>query len=272
VLWPLLGLLWLWRRAWSPAAIRRSQKRPDRAGRRRADCWVLDNATCSGWRVSRLWVKRPDGAFSGNWSVCLVPRICVWSRHLSRLRADVEASVRTSVRSLRSVRVRGRYGHIHREPRPVASIAITRIGRKGGCLMSRRLAVTVALVAALVVATIGHAAADIIADDDDVLPNPALPIGPGPLYRLDAYGPTPDDNVVLRWDEQTLAAVRAVKPGPTIVARRWPWCTPACTTRGRPTTRSRSAPAWAARCGGRPASAPWPERARRSATPPTARC
>jgi hypothetical protein len=89
--------------------------------------------------------------------------------------------------------------------------------------MPRRLTATIVLVASLVLATIGSAAADITVqitvDDDDVLPNPALPIGPGPLYPLDAYGPTPNDNVVLRWDAQTLAAIRATKPGPTITAR-----------------------------------------------------
>jgi hypothetical protein len=51
------------------------------------------------------------------------------------------------------------------------------------------------------------------------LPQPALPIGPGPLFPLDDYGPRPDDNVVLRWDEQTLAAIRALRTGPTINAR-----------------------------------------------------
>lgn len=51
------------------------------------------------------------------------------------------------------------------------------------------------------------------------LPLPALPIGPGPLYPLDGYGPRPDDNVVLRWDEQTLAAIRALHTGPTVNAR-----------------------------------------------------
>ncbi|HEX6676631.1 MAG TPA: phosphoesterase, partial [Actinomycetes bacterium] len=90
--------------------------------------------------------------------------------------------------------------------------------------MSRRLAVTLALVFSLVAVTVGSAAADVLgvggtADPDDVLPLPALPIGPGPLYPLDAYGPRLDDNVVLRWDEQTLAAIRAVKQGPTINAR-----------------------------------------------------
>jgi Domain of unknown function (DUF6851) len=88
--------------------------------------------------------------------------------------------------------------------------------------MSRRLAVTLALVFSLVAATIGSAAADIIGgggDDDNVLPLPALPLGPGPLYPLDAYGPRPDDNVVLRWDGQALAAIRALKQGPTMNAR-----------------------------------------------------
>jgi hypothetical protein len=79
--------------------------------------------------------------------------------------------------------------------------------------MSRRLVVTIALVFSLVAVTVGSAGADIIGgggddDDDDVLPLPALAIGPVSLYPLDAYGPRPDDNVVLRWDEQTLAMIR----------------------------------------------------------------
>jgi len=32
--------------------------------------------------------------------------------------------------------------------------------------------------------------------------------------------PSPTDEVVLRWDEATLAAIRATKPGPTVVAAR----------------------------------------------------
>jgi PAP2 superfamily len=51
------------------------------------------------------------------------------------------------------------------------------------------------------------------------LPLPALPLGPGPLFPLDSYGPRANDNVVLRWDEQTLAAIRALRTGPTINAR-----------------------------------------------------
>jgi hypothetical protein len=37
--------------------------------------------------------------------------------------------------------------------------------------------------------------------------------------ELDAYGPRADDNAVLRWSEQALAAIRALKTGPTINAR-----------------------------------------------------
>src|SRR5687768_11214654 len=51
------------------------------------------------------------------------------------------------------------------------------------------------------------------------LPLPALPIGPGPLFPLDHYGPRADDNAALRWSEQTLAAIRALRTGPTINAR-----------------------------------------------------
>jgi hypothetical protein len=46
-----------------------------------------------------------------------------------------------------------------------------------------------------------------------------MPKGPGPTFSFDKYGPAPNDDVVLKWDEQTLAAVRATKPAPTVVAR-----------------------------------------------------
>ncbi len=51
------------------------------------------------------------------------------------------------------------------------------------------------------------------------LPLPALPIGPGPLRPLDAWGPRADDDAALRWSEQALAAIRALKTGPTVNAR-----------------------------------------------------
>jgi hypothetical protein len=87
--------------------------------------------------------------------------------------------------------------------------------------VTRRLLAVLALVLGLVGATVHTATAGVSVDLtlEVRLPLPALPIGPGPLYPLDAYGPRADDNVVLRWDGQTLATIRAVKSGPTINAR-----------------------------------------------------
>jgi hypothetical protein len=83
--------------------------------------------------------------------------------------------------------------------------------------MMRRLAVPAVVLALLFGSMSTAATAQVVVDVN--LPLPALPIGPGPLYPLDAYGPRPDDNVVLRWDEQTLATIRAQRTGPTINAR-----------------------------------------------------
>jgi hypothetical protein len=85
--------------------------------------------------------------------------------------------------------------------------------------VTRRLVVIVTLVVALLGAIITTATADVTLNLTVKLPLPALPIGPGPLQPIDNYGPRPDDNVVLRWDEQTLALFRALKTGPTINAR-----------------------------------------------------
>ena len=87
--------------------------------------------------------------------------------------------------------------------------------------MTRRLVLVVSLVVALCATVVATATADVEADIglEIRLPLPALPIGPGPLYPLDAYGPRADDNAVLRWGEQSLAAIRALKTGPTINAR-----------------------------------------------------
>jgi hypothetical protein len=85
--------------------------------------------------------------------------------------------------------------------------------------VTRRLVAIVTLVAALFATVITTATADVDVTLEVRLPLPALPIGPGPLYPLDAYGPRADDNVVLRWDEQTLAAIRGLKTGPPINAR-----------------------------------------------------
>jgi len=42
---------------------------------------------------------------------------------------------------------------------------------------------------------------------------------PPPLFTFDQYPPSVSDNVVLAWDEELLQAVRALPPGPTVVAR-----------------------------------------------------
>src|SRR5919201_4827434 len=50
-------------------------------------------------------------------------------------------------------------------------------------------------------------------------PKPAKPKGPASTFSFNQYGPSPYDDVVLRWGEEALTAVRATKPGPTVVAR-----------------------------------------------------
>jgi hypothetical protein len=92
---------------------------------------------------------------------------------------------------------------------------------KGGNILTRRLVLVLTLVTALSGAVVVNATADTQAQVgvDVRLPLPALPLGPGPLYPLDSYGPRADDNAVLRWSEQALAAIRALKTGPTINAR-----------------------------------------------------
>jgi Domain of unknown function (DUF6851)/VCPO second helical-bundle domain len=83
--------------------------------------------------------------------------------------------------------------------------------------MARRfttaLLLVTSLVTSLVLVTTQAAKADV------ALPLPALPIGPGPLFPVDTYGPTASDDVVLKWNEQALAAIRTLKPPPTVSAR-----------------------------------------------------
>jgi hypothetical protein len=50
-------------------------------------------------------------------------------------------------------------------------------------------------------------------------PKPAKPYGPKSGINFDQWGPAATDDVVLKWDEQTLAEIRATRPGPTVVAR-----------------------------------------------------
>ena len=87
--------------------------------------------------------------------------------------------------------------------------------------MTRRLVLVLALVVAMCGTVVASATADVEAQVglEVKLPLPALPIGPGPLYPLDSYGPRADDDAALRWSEQTLAAIRVLHTGPTVNAR-----------------------------------------------------
>jgi hypothetical protein len=94
----------------------------------------------------------------------------------------------------------------------------------------------------------------------------------GPLYTINGLGPTKDDNVVLRWDEELLQAIRAnpAGTGPTVTAR------------ALGVAHTSMFDAWAAydsravgtRYGDKlrrrpPAERTWRTRTRRSASPPT---
>jgi len=86
----------------------------------------------------------------------------------------------------------------------------------------RMMAAVLALLALVAVAGTAGGAAPAEAASSERAPSPPRPggaRGPGPLYPLDQYGPRPDDNVVLRWNEQALSAIRATRPAPTVVAR-----------------------------------------------------
>jgi hypothetical protein len=80
-----------------------------------------------------------------------------------------------------------------------------------------KVAVGVALLSLLGVAALQNGAS--AAKTPPPTPKPVKPVGKATALPFDQYGPTANDDVVLRWDEVTLAAVRATKPAPTVVAR-----------------------------------------------------
>jgi hypothetical protein len=77
-----------------------------------------------------------------------------------------------------------------------------------------RRGLTTIVVAAVVMASFGGAVRAQTAGPPD-------PDTPGPLYTINGLGPTKGDNVVLRWDEELLQAIRANPggTGPTVTAR-----------------------------------------------------
>ena len=50
-------------------------------------------------------------------------------------------------------------------------------------------------------------------------PKPATPKGPGPFHPFDSFGSSPNDNVILKWNDQALAAIRTIAPPPPVSAR-----------------------------------------------------
>jgi hypothetical protein len=80
-----------------------------------------------------------------------------------------------------------------------------------------RIALLISPIIVLVVALSSVTAA--LAGDAPDPPKPAMPKGSDSTFHFNQFGPSPNDDVVLRWDEQTLAAVRATKPAPPVVAR-----------------------------------------------------
>ena len=81
-----------------------------------------------------------------------------------------------------------------------------------------RIALLISLIVILA-ALISPVPSALAGDKEPAPPKPAKPKGPASTFNFNQYGPSDSDDVVLRWGEQTLAAVRATKPGPTVVAR-----------------------------------------------------
>ena len=84
--------------------------------------------------------------------------------------------------------------------------------------MKHKLATILLLVVALVVATFS-ASTITITPTAKAAPND--PDVPPPLFELNQYGPTDNDNAILKWDEELLQTIRAnpAATGPTITAR-----------------------------------------------------
>jgi hypothetical protein len=74
-------------------------------------------------------------------------------------------------------------------------------------------------LAVIVAVTVGPSPSALGGDKEPAPPKPAKPKGKESTFNFNQYGPSPYDDVVLRWDEEALTAVRTTKPGPTVVAR-----------------------------------------------------
>ena len=82
----------------------------------------------------------------------------------------------------------------------------------------RRSALVVVSVLVLSVAAVA-VSTSVGAVEKPPKPKPATPKGPGPFHPFDSFGSSPNDNVVLKWNDQALAAIRMVAPPPPVSAR-----------------------------------------------------
>jgi hypothetical protein len=83
----------------------------------------------------------------------------------------------------------------------------------------RAVVVVLGLVVALFLTALGPVSVAGAAGKEPPPPKPAKPRGPGSGLNFDQWGPAATDDVVLKWDEQALAEIRATRPGPAVVAR-----------------------------------------------------
>jgi hypothetical protein len=82
----------------------------------------------------------------------------------------------------------------------------------------RRSALVVLSVLVLSVAAVA-ASSSVGAVEKPPKPKPAIPKGPGPFHPFNSFGSSPNDNVVLKWNDEALAAVRTLAPPPPVSAR-----------------------------------------------------
>jgi VCPO second helical-bundle domain/Domain of unknown function (DUF6851) len=82
----------------------------------------------------------------------------------------------------------------------------------------RRSALVVVSVLVLTVAAM-VASTSVGAVGKPLNPRPAMAKGPGPFHPFTNFGSSPNDNVVLKWNDQALAAIRMVAPPPPVTAR-----------------------------------------------------
>jgi hypothetical protein len=74
-------------------------------------------------------------------------------------------------------------------------------------------------LAVIVAVTVGPVRLAVAGSTEPPAPKPAKPKGQASTFSFNQYGPSPYDDVVLRWEEEALTAVRTTKPAPTVVAR-----------------------------------------------------